>query len=160
MRVGRKSWGALVLVSAAAAWACSDRSPVVAVDDEPRSGDESELPAADPAPPDPDAAALGGEPLPPLVPNQRCGSGQYVGSLIDSMCGDCHGAPGSGCAADICYSCLGVQGLIDSGQVVPGDPEASPLYTSMASGRMPPPGSEKVPSPFELEQIALFIARL
>jgi serine/threonine-protein kinase len=115
----------------------------------PAPSRETEPPPAKP-PVDPGVAF---EP-PPLDP-PRTESG------LTLWCGRCHGAPDSGnCAGGVCIAGLNLADLAQSGAVVAGRPDESPLYLSMASGSMPPPGVEPRPSALEIDELEKFILRL
>ncbi|HEX4926120.1 MAG TPA: c-type cytochrome domain-containing protein [Bdellovibrionales bacterium] len=58
--------------------------------------------------------------------------------LINTNCNGCHGtAPGSGNVYDV----TNVSHLVSTGLIVPGSPDTSPLFNTIAAGNMPPTGS-------------------
>jgi hypothetical protein len=80
---------------------------------------------------------------------------------LTQMCGSCHGDPGSGnCQGGVCIGTLSMTQLIDSGLIVPGDPDSSPLYEAIASGAMPPPGFSPRPSEGFIEGLRQYILRI
>jgi hypothetical protein len=102
----------------------------------------------------PPIGAPSSEPDPPRVEPRDPG-------LLSTLCGACHGTAQSGnCAAGICLADVSPADLIAAGLIVPGDPDGSPLYVSMASGQMPPPGVFQRPSELELDQVYDFILRV
>jgi hypothetical protein len=80
--------------------------------------------------------------------------------MIRRHCSACHsGSTDAECAAGICYS-IDLDELIARGDIVPGDPNASPLYRAVASGSMPPPGVTPALTDDEVQDIAQFILGL
>lgn len=89
----------------------------------------------------------------------------FVESLLQSSCGQCHGneaASGGSCSAGMCYI-EDIDALIENGKIVPGNPAESPLFRRISAtdgSVMPPPGSPRPLSSFEIQQIEDFINRL
>lgn len=89
----------------------------------------------------------------------------YVESLLQTACGQCHGAAAEAednCRAGMCYI-EDVQQLIAEGKIVPGDPANSPLYdriTRTDGTVMPPPGEDERLTPNQISQIETYIQRL
>jgi hypothetical protein len=112
--------------------------------------DPDPLPEPEPNTPDPDAE--------PNVDDL------YVESLLQTNCGKCHGAAAEAqdnCRAGMCYI-EDVNELIAQGKIVPGDPQASPLYQRITATNgtvMPPPGETQRPTPAQIEQIEQYILR-
>lgn len=59
-------------------------------------------------------------------------------AVFSNYCLSCHGAGGQGGVSNI----TNLPGLVSSGEVVPGNPSASPVYTAIASGAMPLSGNK------------------
>jgi len=147
---------ALVSVASLLALGCSDgdreSSPLPVPD-----GNESEEPSR-PEPPPPDDSQPGPVITPQPTPEPPPGWGG-PSNLLDEYCAECHGAPGSNdCAGGVCIAGMSGDELAESGLIVLGEPDASPLYTSMASGAMPPPGSPQPPQSF-IDQVRSYIER-
>jgi serine/threonine-protein kinase len=107
-----------------------------------------------PNPPDTD------EPSDPGDPGDI--SRAYVESLLRTNCGGCHGneaEENSACRAGMCYI-EDIDELVAQGKIVPGDPNASPLYQRISRGEMPPPGETVRPDEKDIADIAQFILRL
>jgi mono/diheme cytochrome c family protein len=106
-------------------------------------------------------------PYEPVNPYAQPGPspGQDAGSCAESAqrwlaiaranCAACHGSNSPGRAGF--SSVLDVGALIASGKVVPGAPEASPLYRKLSSGQMPPAGRAQRPSPAEIGEVKTWI---
>jgi mono/diheme cytochrome c family protein len=75
--------------------------------------------------------------------------------IARANCAACHGPNSPGRAGF--SSVLDVGALIASGKVVPGAPDASPLYLKLSSGQMPPPARTQRPSPADIADVKSWI---
>jgi hypothetical protein len=81
-------------------------------------------------------------------------------SALDQTCGACHDSSlGIDNCCTVFCSDMTLERLIEVGAIVPGDPEASPLYTSITSGSMPPPGVSPRPDEAFIEMLRQYILR-
>jgi hypothetical protein len=99
-----------------------------------------------------------GPPMPPAKADEPAGNGltyeKDVRPILERSCVSCHGAKKRGGLDARTYPAL-VKGGDGGTAVVPGDPDKSPLYETVASGQMPP--TKKLPAQ-ERETIRAWIA--
>jgi serine/threonine-protein kinase len=81
---------------------------------------------------------------------------QWTMDFLDTHCAACHGAgsPGQG---GFDYVDNYAQ-LLSSGKIVPGDPDASPIFARVDAGTMPPQGVQPQPSADQIARLGDFIA--
>jgi hypothetical protein len=92
--------------------------------------------------------------LPRVLP---CGPAtETTRAVLESRCGSCHGSESSGKGGfDTIDDALA---LVAAGKIVPGDPDASPLYKKIAEGIMPPKEVPERPTAAELKSLREWIA--
>ncbi len=77
-----------------------------------------------------------------------------VQNLLEDTCSGCH--TGEGASAQFDYV-TDVEQLVQTGRIVPGDPDASPLMARVAGGQMPPAGVEPRPTEVEIDALEQWI---
>lgn len=97
--------------------------------------------------------------LPPAPPALDEMNRAQFEALMSRACGQCHGPDAVATQGGIDYI-NNLDELIDTGRIVPGDPEGSPIFARIEKGEMPPPGVERRVSDNELDAVARFIKGL
>jgi mono/diheme cytochrome c family protein len=77
-------------------------------------------------------------------------------TVLATYCVSCHGAGASNSGGF--QSVTDLNAMVDQGKVVAGQPDSSPIYTSMKSGAMPPASASAQPSDKEIAYIHDWIA--
>jgi hypothetical protein len=92
--------------------------------------------------------------LPRVLP---CGQAtEKTRAVLESRCGSCHGSESSGKGGfDSVDDALA---LVAAGKILPGDPDASPLYKKIAEGIMPPKEVPERPTAAELKSLREWIS--
>jgi WD40 repeat protein len=92
--------------------------------------------------------ASGGEP-------ERASLARQVQGILQANCHRCHGKGGA-IEGGFNYI-LDLDKLVARKKIIPGNPEASPLYKRVVAGKMPPPGEQPRPSPAEVAVLEQWI---
>jgi WD40 repeat protein/mono/diheme cytochrome c family protein len=92
--------------------------------------------------------AAGGEP-------DRASLARQVQGILQANCHRCHGRDGA-IEGGFNYL-LDLDKLVARKKVVPGQPEASPLYKRVVAGKMPPPGEQPRPTAAEVAVLEQWI---
>lgn len=86
----------------------------------------------------------------------KCGTANTKGpQVLKTYCAKCHQAPASKGGFD---NILDTQALVDAGKIVPGDPDASPIYKKIKNNVMPPEGVQPRPSAYDVKVVRAWIA--
>jgi hypothetical protein len=115
-------------------------------DDAPIPSDDEPTPEQDPDPQPEDPAPEPPEPISLIE--------QTVVDILRVNCGNCHIGTGSSGGFDYVDD---IDRLIESGLIIPGSREDSPIYARMAEQTMPPASVEQRPTPGQIDLVGFFI---